>query len=167
MDHFFDAKFYEDAISVFSCPFQRTGSDSHKLSQSRLGAARSCTSSIPSENKSKKGCLGFRTHVDPATERPVNTVPLHYTAQFSYVPTPLHGWTEEQQLSLIAATKTVPSERSLMIERCGWTEKIARHKYLLLISEQVPSKSAQECERCLKHLEVKRVAYFGQHHHRG
>jgi hypothetical protein len=76
----------------------------------------------------------------------------------------MRGWTSDEQLSLIAAIKTVPSERSLLLKHCGWTEEMAHLKYLQLLSELVPGKSTQECEQCLRHLVEKRVAYFGQPH---
>ena len=171
MDPFFDAKFYQDAMSaVFSCQLPRAGSDRSTLSKKRLGAARSCASNVSLVNQGKGCCQRFRKCIDPATERLVNAAALHCAAQPSYVPKPLPGWTSDEQLALIAAVKAVPSEHSLRIEHCGWTEQVARHKYLLLISEHVPSKGTQECERCLQYLQLKRVAYFGQHHlhdHRG
>jgi hypothetical protein len=171
MNQFFDSKFYEDAMaSVFSCHPLQMGSDIPKMSQKKKCAARSCASNTPTENQSKVCCHGLTQHVDLAAERPVNAALLHCAAQYSYFPKPLHGWTSNEQLSLIAAIKAVPSERSLMNKYCGWTEEMVHSKYLLLISERVPSKSIEECARCLKHLEVKRVAYFGPHYsqdHRG
>ena len=152
MNDFFDAKFYHDAmISVFSCQLQKSGRDTPKLSQKRLGGS------------SKSNCQRFRENLDLATEQPVSARILHCAAKSSYIPTPILGWTSDEQLSLIAATKIVPSERSLINQHCGWTEAMAHHKKLELISEQLPNKSLQECERCLRHLEDKRVAFFGQH----
>ena len=168
MNQLFDAKFVEDAMSsVFSCHLTRSGSDAPKRPQKITSAARLCI--FP--EKHRRACCGAsRKYTDLVQERPGNVAPLHCTSHSSYVPAPLHGWTSDEQLSLIAAVKAVPSEHSLLIGHCGWTEEIAHYKYLQLISEQVPSKSTQECERCLRHLEVKRVAYFGQHRshdHRG
>jgi hypothetical protein len=47
-----------------------------------------------------------------------------------------------------------------MLKR-GLTDDDARWQFLRLLARQVPGKSAQECERCLKYVEAKRVAYFG------
>jgi hypothetical protein len=152
MDSFFDAKFYENAMSsIFAC---HLGRDIPERCHGRLGGARSDTSN--------RHCGKY---VCPRAElQQADGACLHCTAHPSYAPRPLPGWTSDEQLSLIAAIKTVPNERSLMIEHYGWTEEVAHHKYLLLMSDRVPGKSLQEVERCLRHLEAKRVAFFGQHH---
>ncbi len=73
---------------------------------------------------------------------------------------PLEGWTIEEQRALAAAAKAHHNERALMIER-GPTMEIAHWQFLRLLAREVPGKSARECERCLQHVETKRVAYFG------
>ena len=167
MDTLLDGKFYQDAMSsVFSCHLSRADCDIPKPPQRKLVDAKLCASKIPSENQNKGCCEGFEleTNIVPVPERPVNAEFLHCTARHPYVPEPMHGWTSGEQLALIAAVKAVPSEHALMVEHCCWTKQMAHHQYLLRISQQVRSKSADECERCLKHLHAKRVAYFGQHH---
>jgi hypothetical protein len=162
MGSFFDAKFFEAMSSVFTCPLPQAGMDVPKTTQRRLGGARSAASKSHLDNQSKDSFKGFENFFGRTAEQQRgNGASLHSTSQSLYVPKPLHGWTSEEQLSLIAAAKVVPSERSLMLQHYGWTEAIAHHKYLLLISEKVPGKSLQECERCLNHLYANRVAYFG------
>jgi hypothetical protein len=168
MDSFFDAKFYGGAMgSIFACDLARSGRDIPKSSQENLGNA---SASLPE----KMGSDSCRNDGNDSSQRfpryvvlepqPVDAESLHCAAQFSYVPQPLQGWTTDEQLALIVASKTVKSKRSLMFEKCGMTAEIARQKHLLLLSKHVPGKSVQECARCLKHLEASRVAYFGQHH---
>jgi hypothetical protein len=148
MNECFDVNFYQEAMRLISCHLvERKNKEIPKKSQIRIDSTRK--------------------FVNRAPERSINGAFLHSAAQSSYAPKPLPDWTVKEQLSLINAVKLVPSERSLMIEHCAWTEKVAHQKYLQLISEHVPSKSAQECEQCLKHLRAKRVAYFGQHHSHG
>jgi hypothetical protein len=159
MEKFFDAKFYQDAMSsAFSCQLARRGNDVPKKSKRTVGAARPCALKILSDNQNKDCCQAGGKHVDPEQKLQVHETILHYAAKSSYVPQPLHGWTVDEQLSLIAASRRVQSERSLMIQHCGWTEEMAHQKHLQLISEQMQSRSAQECECCLNQL---RVAYFG------
>ncbi len=161
MDNFFDAKFFDAMRSVFTCPLPRAGMDAPKTPQRRLVGARSGASNRHIDIQKKDSFKGLENFFGRTSEQQRDGPILHSTAQSLYFPKPLHGWTSEEQLSLIAAAKIVPSERSLMLQHYGWTEEIAHHKYLLLISEKVPGKSLQECERCLNHLYANRVAYFG------
>ncbi len=157
MDKFFDAKFYQDAMSsAFSCQLARAGNDTPKMSQRKLGAVRPFASNIIPDNQTKK-CDQAIGNDDPEVLQ-VNHAASHCAAKSAYILKPLHGWTSDQQLSLIAASKKVQSARSLMNQHCGWTEDMAYHKYLQLISEKMQSKNARECEQCLNHM---RVAYFG------
>ncbi len=164
MASLFNVKFYEHAMgSIFCCHLSRANSDASKLPHGRLGGATSYASENPSHQ-------AYRKYLEIASERPVNATFLHYAAQSTYAPKPLHGWTSDEQLALIAAMKEVPSEHSIMVEHRGVTKETAHKMYLLLISKHVPSKSISECEECLKYLYAKRVVYFGQHHscsHRG
>ncbi len=76
-------------------------------------------------------------------------------------PEPLEGWTIEEQRALEATARANHKERTLMMGR-GLTKETAHWQFLRLLARQVPGKSARECERCLQHVEAKRVAYFGR-----
>jgi hypothetical protein len=65
-----------------------------------------------------------------------------------------------EQQALSAAARTNHKERTLMLGR-GLTEESAHWQFLRLLARQVPGKSAAECHRCLRHVEAKRIAYFG------
>ena len=66
----------------------------------------------------------------------------------------------EEQQALAAAARAHHKERTHMLGR-GLTEESANLQFLRLLVRQVPGKSLQECDECLKHLEAKRIAYFG------
>ncbi len=75
-------------------------------------------------------------------------------------PEPLEGWTTDEQHTLAAAARGNHRERALLLGR-GLTEETAHWQFLRLLARHVPGKSVQECDRCLKHVEAKRIAYFG------
>ena len=161
MDNFFDAQFYEATMgSVFTCHLPRSGSDVPKSSQERFGSgAKSDASSSPPSKGDNDSNSWFPNYVVHARQ-PAES--MHSVTKFSYMPKPLLGWTSDEQLSLIVASKTVSSKRLIMSKNPKWTKEMAHHKFIQLISEQIPGKSAQECARCLKHLDASRVAYFGE-----
>ena len=66
----------------------------------------------------------------------------------------------DEQQALAAAARINHKERTLMLGR-GLTEEDAHWQFLRLLARQVPGKSAAECGQCLKHVNAKRIAYFG------
>ena len=68
-------------------------------------------------------------------------------------PTPLQGWSETDQRLFIIATKEAKLKSSLEASRL--------RRKLEKISQQFPGKSFSDCERCLRHVEKSRIAYFG------
>ena len=81
-------------------------------------------------------------------------------------PNPVAGWTLEDQRLLIAADKALQRDRLQLLES-GVPEDRVMWNHLRQIARRVPGKSAEECGRCLKHVEKTRIAYFGNKHAKG
>ena len=96
------------------------------------------------------------TNIDEESLKPHNDSVDPTARSWEREPEPLEGWTFEEQHALAAAARANHTERTR-----GLTEQDAHCHFLRLLVRQVPGKSAAECERCLKHVEAKRIAYFG------
>ncbi len=79
---------------------------------------------------------------------PVRKIPV-----WEQDPVPLKGWSETDQKLFIIASKEEKLKSSLEFS-------ILRRK-LEKISRQFPGKSINDCERCFRHVESSRIAYFG------
>ena len=75
-------------------------------------------------------------------------------------PDPMPGWTFEEQRTLIATSRSLQSERAMLLKHLG-TEERAHWEYLRLIARHLPGKSADDCKRCLAHVKKSKIAYFG------
>jgi hypothetical protein len=134
-------------------------------SQNLTGTTRAPRSCLPSSDSHHASKAQNITNFDELLGKK-SLKPLPHTDRAPQVPSwerepePLEGWTIDEQQALEAAARTYQRERTLMLGR-GLTEENAHWQFLRLLARQVPGKSAKECERCLKHVEAKRIAYFG------
>jgi hypothetical protein len=139
--------------------------------------ATKCTPSAadPREPQNSTGICGFSNSTESHNATKAHTIvhaedrflkPLLHSDCAPHIPPwerepePLEGWTKEEQLALATAARANYRERALLLGR-GMTEETAHWQFLRLLARHVPGKSAQECDRCLKHVEARRIAYFG------
>jgi hypothetical protein len=73
-------------------------------------------------------------------------------------PNPMPGWTMEEQRELMETCKALHGEWSNLLEFFK-SEERAHWEYMRLVAQYFPGKSAEDCDRCLRHLTRTRATY--------
>ncbi len=153
MGQLLDPHFYQNLFhSAMGCCTSRSRDRADTGEQSNIGAQMFRGIGFP-DDPIKVDLDGMAKHIWSQVQPKIEQPPERKVPVWEQDPAPLPGWSQTDQRLFIIAAKEAKLKTSQEASRL--------RRKLEKISRNFPGKSVIDCERCFRHVEASRIAYFG------